>query len=158
MPQLTGDRPGTGWEAIAFLHNRETTKRWNGGSRDSVFECLTVRAGRFFANYHTAEKPVKLVGELIDLFTDPGDLILDPFAGSGTTLRAAKDLSRRCIGIEIEERYCEITVKRLQQENLPLELPATHTPEAQGKRNDDRLSFDFTGEMYDAVLSSHVSS
>ena len=69
---------------------------------------------------HPNEKPLSLMSRLVDLCTNRGDVVLDPFAGSGTTLMAAKNLGRRAIGIEIEPRYCEIAVKRLRQEVLPL--------------------------------------
>lgn len=66
---------------------------------------------------HPTQKPIRLMTRLASMF---GGIILDPFMGSGTTLRAAKDLGRKAIGIEIEERYCEIAAKRLAQEVLPL--------------------------------------
>ena len=68
---------------------------------------------------HQCTKPLKLITTLAGLAPANGT-ILDPFMGSGTTLRAAKDLGRKAIGIEIEERYCEIAVKRLQQAVLPM--------------------------------------
>jgi site-specific DNA-methyltransferase (adenine-specific) len=71
-------------------------------------------------NSHPSVKPLKLLRKYIEIGSNPGSTILDPFMGSGTTLRAAKDLGRKAIGIEIEEKYCEIAVNRLRQEVLAL--------------------------------------
>jgi len=64
---------------------------------------------------HWASYPIAIPSRCIQLSSDENDTILDPFMGSGTTLRAAKDLGRKAIGIEIEERYCEIAAKRMSQ-------------------------------------------
>ena len=69
-------------------------------------------------NLHPASFPLELAERVIASTTARN--VLDPFMGSGTTLRAAKDLGRKAIGIEIEERYCEIAVERLAQGALSL--------------------------------------
>jgi len=69
---------------------------------------------------HPTEKPFALMRAILRDFPK-ASCILDPFMGSGTTLRAAKDLNRRAIGIEIEERYCEIAARRLSQEVFAFE-------------------------------------
>ena len=76
------------------------------------------RAGRF----HPTQKPVTLMKRC--LFLLPAGTVVDPFVGSGTTLIAAKELGRRAIGIEIEERYCEIAARRLSQEVFNFAEPA----------------------------------
>jgi hypothetical protein len=73
---------------------------------------------------HPCPKPLKwATGSIVRLCPVDGT-VLDPFAGSGTTLRGAKDMGRRAIGIEVEERYCEIAVKRLAQDVLDLGVAA----------------------------------
>ena len=116
-PQFTGDRPAAGAEAIVVAHP-EGKKRWNGGGHRNVLR-HAVNADRG-AKPHPSTKPEPLMSELVSLFTDPSDLILDPFAGSGTTGVAAKRLGRRCILIEREEKYCAVAAKRLQQAALDL--------------------------------------
>lgn len=72
-------------------------------------------------NDHPCPKPIHAWKWLVNKASRPGDTVIDPFMGSGTTLRAAKDLGRQAIGIDIEERYCEIAAKRLSQEVLAFE-------------------------------------
>jgi 16S rRNA G966 N2-methylase RsmD len=79
--------------------------------------CGLCRDGEIGEHYHPTQKPVNLMAWCISLARS-AQTILDPFMGSGTSLVAAKQLGRQAIGIEIEERYCEIAVSRLQQECL----------------------------------------
>jgi len=80
--------------------------------------CSFASTERAKKNGHPCPKPIGQWTRLLRRISEPGDLILDPFMGSGTTLRAAKDLGLQAIGIDIEESYCEIAAKRLAQEVL----------------------------------------
>jgi site-specific DNA-methyltransferase (adenine-specific) len=100
-------------------HHYERILSYGLGSRCEVFHVAAVMPN-FAAcaselTEHPTQKPLALVRPLV---LRTGGTVLDPFMGSGTTLRAAKDLGKRAIGIEIEERYCEIAAKRLGQEVL----------------------------------------
>lgn len=97
--------------------NWEPVAMWGKGSTSG---CDFVRAPIVpdqALDGHPCPKPLEWAAGLISLFPD-AKTILDPFMGSGTTLRAAKDLGRKAIGIEINERYCEIAAKRLSQKVL----------------------------------------
>ena len=70
------------------------------------------------AHKHPSIKPISLAKDHILTWSNPGDLILDPMAGSGTSLRAAKDLGREVVGIEIHKPYCDLIVERMSQDVL----------------------------------------
>ena len=70
-------------------------------------------------NGHPCPKPIEWMKWCVRIGSIYNEFILDPFMGSGTTLVAAKELGRKAIGIEIEEKYCEIAARRLAQEMLP---------------------------------------
>jgi site-specific DNA-methyltransferase (adenine-specific) len=76
----------------------------------SVLQAQSVRGG-----LHPTEKPIGVLAQLIEYACPPGGLVLDLFAGSGSTLDAARQCGRRAIGIEADERYCEAAAKRLSQ-------------------------------------------
>ena len=69
---------------------------------------------------HPTEKPEGMVRQFVEWFTDPGDVVVDPFAGSGTTLVAARDMGRRAIGCEVDLKYCQMIVDRLSQQVIPI--------------------------------------
>lgn len=117
MPQMSGDRPAVGFEPCTIAHAKGPM-RWNGGGRQAVWTYGTAKVNR---PNHPCPKPEPLMIHLVTDFTDAGETILDPFMGSGTTLVAAKRLGRKAIGIEREEKYCEVAARRLAQEALPLE-------------------------------------
>ncbi len=96
------------WEHIAYWGEarRKDGLFWGGDVLSHSIEWGKSR------NAHPTSKPLLLMRDLISRFDGS---VLDPFMGSGTTLRAAKDLGRKAIGIEVEERYCEIAAKRMSQ-------------------------------------------
>lgn len=108
-----------GFESIVTCHAPGKSS-WNGGGRRGYLEHSVDANFSRTPRYHETQKPEPLMAELVTLFTDDGDTILDPFMGSGTTLVAAKRLARKAIGIEINEAYCEMAAKRLAQRVLPL--------------------------------------
>ncbi len=97
-----------------------TAPQLNLGAKHTVLRSTATSE----KNGHPCPKPLAWMEWLVGLASLQNETILDPFAGSGTTLLAAQLLGRRAIGIEIEERYCEIAAKRLQQEVLPLAVNA----------------------------------
>lgn len=108
-PQFTGDRPATGWEAVAIMHSTQPGKmRWNGGGNRAVWT-VNIEQGCV----HPTQKPLLLIESFVRDFTDPGDLICDPFAGSGTTGVAAIRLGRRFVGWEKDEKYHAAAMRRL---------------------------------------------
>ena len=88
--------------------------------RGSVLRCH--RPNGTAVTLHPTEKPVSILRQMIEASSLMGDSVLDPFAGSGSTLVAAKLEGRRSIGVEIEERYAEVAARRLSQQVMPLEV------------------------------------
>jgi len=116
MPIISADRPAMGWEPLVYLHRVDVKPSWNDGGRACNWHGPTSQGSG-----HPTQKPIQLIERWVTAFTNPGDLILDPFAGSGTTLLAAKNNGRRAVGIELDERYCEIAANRLTQDVLDFE-------------------------------------
>lgn len=117
-PQFSGDRPSQAVDGIAIWHNPKQRKKWNGGGKPGIWRYPVERD-----KIHPTQKPLALMRKLVSDFTDPGDFVLDPFMGSGTTGVACLELGRNFIGIELINKYCELAEKRLAQAEKQMALP-----------------------------------
>jgi site-specific DNA-methyltransferase (adenine-specific) len=108
-PQQTGDRPGVGWESVVFLH-REGRKHWNGGGHHAFWDVpdIPVEHGG-----HPTQKPLVLLRDQVRKFSDAGELVCDPFMGSGTTGVACVEQGRRFIGIEQKPEFFRMACARI---------------------------------------------
>lgn len=117
QPQLTGDRPGMGYESIVCAHAVGRC-RWNGGGKHGVYTYPTdtwmTEVNNGVHRIHPTQKPLPLIEQLVSDFTDPGELVFDPFAGSGTTGVACKRLGRNFIGFEKDPTFHAAAVKRIE--------------------------------------------
>ena len=127
---------GMGWhyrrnyELVLVAEKPGAACKWYGGNK--VPNVLRLNGIKPSAEDHPTPKPLSLPLWFLQLHSLPGDLVLDPFMGGGTTLVAAKDLGRRAIGIEIDERWCELTTKRLSQEVFAFPAPGDGASQPSG--------------------------
>lgn len=111
-PQFTGDRPAVPCDALAIMHAEYTGRtRWNGRGAAALY-----RFGRETKRkvWHETQKPVSLMAELVGLYSDPGEVVFDPYSGSGTTGIAALGLGRSYIGCEINPEWFQRSADELE--------------------------------------------
>lgn len=124
MASLIWDKGGIGMGS-EWRHGHELIvsarwkdSAWHGGA--TLSDVLRVKNVPSAQRFHPVDKPTDLLRQLLKPTTKAGDVVLDPFMGGGSTLLAARLENRKAIGIELEEKYCEIAATRLQQSVLPL--------------------------------------
>ena len=116
MPQMSGDRPATGTEEIVIAHAprpSRTRMRWNGCGKAAVYQVNPQERG--IEREHPNQKPLALMDALVRDFTDAGDAVLDPYAGTASTGVACKRLGRSFIGFERDPKYHAIGARRLAE-------------------------------------------
>lgn len=108
MPQISADRPGQGFETVLILHAGQVKKAWNRGGGSGVWTFPTVGDAEV-----STQKPLGLVRAFVSDFTNRGELVADPFMGSGTTGVAAVEQGRAFIGIERDPGRFAIACRRI---------------------------------------------
>ncbi|UYE95851.1 hypothetical protein KNLIENLN_00038 [Sinorhizobium phage NV1.1.1] len=112
-PQLNGQMPAPGYESMPLAWCGEGHSRWNAGGKRGVYTHLTNQRDR--DGRHPTEKPIPLMRELLQDFTNPGQTILDPFMGSGTTGVACAKMGRKFIGTELDPKYFDVACERIEK-------------------------------------------
>lgn len=121
-PQLTGDRPATWGECFVVAYaNPAGAMTWNGGGKRGLYRTGVCRGAERGRNdegetLHPTQKPLRLMRDLVSDFSEPGDLVLDPYTGSGTTGVACKQLGRDFIGWELSKDWYELACRRIAGE------------------------------------------
>lgn len=108
---------------VAFESSSDNYRQFEGRKENTLPELRVPSSWQKFntqVGLHPTQKPLDLLAYIIRTYSNRGDTVLDPCAGSGSTLVAARNEGRRAIGIELEERYCEIAAKRLSTQELDL--------------------------------------
>lgn len=111
-PKLNGQGPALSYECITTTWCGNGHAKWNGGGKRGVFTHCTNNPDR--VGGHPTEKPVSLMSELVGLFSNAGQVVLDPFMGSGTTGVACSRLGRSFIGVELNPTYFDLACRRLE--------------------------------------------
>lgn len=126
-PQLSGDGPATFGECIVVGHAPRAKgagrRQWNGGGKRGLYRHGVCRGAE--RTDHPTQKPHELMVEIVGDFTNPGDVILDPFAGSGATLLAAVSCGRKAIGGELAAKWFGVIGRRMRGEEAH---PSTAQP------------------------------
>ncbi len=120
-PQMRGDRPAPGGDPIVIAHRAALPLRWNGGGRPGVWRSPAVRFDPG-GQVHPTQKPLALMRALVEAFSDPGELVCDPFAGAGTTAVACRMTGRRFLGWEIDPVHQGTAQRRLDRAREQLGL------------------------------------
>lgn len=144
QPQLSGDRPAQGFETIVCAYGSMGRSAWNGGGKAGVYF-----SGLESKRTHPTEKPIDLMDQLIRDFTNPGDVILDPFSGSGTTHVSAKKWARKSIGFELNPSYTKIGNERIARTECVLDDVASLIQGSHPKQSSFNLAASTLNEAED---------
>ncbi len=114
-PQMSSDRPAPAVDHLVIAHARTSGRmRWNGRGRAASWESPAARFDTGRKTIHPTQKPLKLMRALVEDFSDAGELVCDPFAGSGSTAVACVEMGRRFVGWELSPAYHTIAAERIR--------------------------------------------